>query len=188
MPNIWHIADLHLGHTRLITGFGDDQQGPRAKFFATIEEHDQAIIDNWNSVVKPADKVYVMGDIALSHRSLLRVRLLNGSKRAILGNHDQDKPKIYAELFAKVYGAKCLDGMVLTHIPVHASALTRRSMKVNLHGHMHDQEIWVHQDDFSLHDDYPDPRYRCVSCEQVNFTPVHHDEILAGFNLMKEAA
>jgi calcineurin-like phosphoesterase family protein len=185
MADIWFIADLHLGHKRLVDGFDADQEagrrGPRGQF-ATVDHHDEMIINLWNQVVKPVDKVYVLGDVALSKSGLDKVSQLQGHKRIILGNHDQDKPKRYAELFEKVCGAKVLDGMVLTHVPVHQSALTRKSMQVNLHGHMHEEVVKSHYASAYIGNGIePDPRYQCVSCEQVNFQPKHYDQVIADF-------
>ena len=40
--------------------------------FATVEEMDKALIDNWNSVVKDGDLVYVLGDFGFV--SLSRIK------------------------------------------------------------------------------------------------------------------
>ena len=87
MSNIFFTSDLHFGHKNLLKF-----TNPRP--FKTIEEHDEALINNWNSVVKQNDKVYVLGDVALNFDSdeleskLIR---LNGDKYLILGNHDRAK-------------------------------------------------------------------------------------------------
>lgn len=68
----------------------------------------EAIIDNWNSVVAPEDTVYHLGDVCLGpvaewHDSLSR---LNGYKVLIVGNHERifkgEKPKMQ-EKFATFY-------------------------------------------------------------------------------------
>ena len=41
MARVFFIADLHLGHTNMALKRG----------FATVEEHDEHIIEKWNSVV-----------------------------------------------------------------------------------------------------------------------------------------
>ena len=89
--NKFFTSDLHFGHKNIL-GFAK----PRP--FSTIEEHDQAIIDNWNSVVKQEDDVYIIGDISLNLSTEdieNRLKALNGNKYLILGNHD--RPKIYAK-------------------------------------------------------------------------------------------
>lgn len=51
-----YIADLHLGHQNCI-GFD-------GRPFSSIDEHDKALVTNWNAVVMPDDHVYVVGDFA----------------------------------------------------------------------------------------------------------------------------
>ena len=51
-----YIADMHLGHQNSI-GFD-------GRPFSNIDEHDKALITNWNAVVMPDDHVYVVGDFA----------------------------------------------------------------------------------------------------------------------------
>ena len=80
-------SDLHFGH-RNILHIG---KGRPSK---TIEEHDQALIDNWNSVVTSGDLVYVLGDFSIeTNVDEIRKPLskLNGQKILILGNHDRKK-------------------------------------------------------------------------------------------------
>lgn len=174
---IWLIADLHLGHERLVQGW-DGRPSPRSRF-SSADEMNQFICDNWAQTVKRDDKVYVLGDIAWKERDLQLLAALPGRKRAVLGNHDLAPAKTYAKVFERVYGAKVIEGgYVLTHIPVHPSCLNRRSMRANIHGHLHEEVIntdlvGFNPDPSVLEYEYqPDPRYLCVSCEQVNYTPI----------------
>ena len=59
--------------------------------FDTVEEMDQAIIDNWNSVVRPEDIVFHLGDFGFCGSLRLReiVDQLNGKIYLITGNHDR---------------------------------------------------------------------------------------------------
>lgn len=68
--------------------------------FADVTEMDEALIENWNSVVKPKDTVYHLGDVAFGKRSKIKTLLerLNGHKHLILGNHDREIEKRPAEL------------------------------------------------------------------------------------------
>ena len=82
-PNIWFSSDLHMYHTNII------------KFcnrpFKTAHEMNEALINNFNEVVMPNDKLYIMGDFGFASRDrLLDVAgRLNGRKHLILGNHDK---------------------------------------------------------------------------------------------------
>lgn len=52
------ISDTHLGHHKIL-----EFEPDRLQFCKDMEEHDQVILDNWNSVVTPKDTVYHLGDV-----------------------------------------------------------------------------------------------------------------------------
>jgi len=85
--NVFFTSDTHFGHKNLL-GMG------KGRPFDTIEEHDEALIENWNRVVKPNDLVYHLGDISMANNpDKLReiFKRLNGNVHVILGNHDRSK-------------------------------------------------------------------------------------------------
>lgn len=84
MNKIFFISDTHFGHQR---SFLWEPRG-----FNSIEEHDEAIIKNWNEVVGPEDEVWHLGDVMLNDNDhgLECVKRLNGKIHLILGNHDTD--------------------------------------------------------------------------------------------------
>lgn len=58
--------------------------------FKSIEEHDEALIENWNNAVGMDDDVYLLGDIS-RHNSTKTIEIfneLNGNIHLIVGNHD----------------------------------------------------------------------------------------------------
>jgi len=84
----FYIADTHLLHARLL--------GMQPRPFAIIEEHDNVIVERWNSVVSDDDIVYHLGDFAFGlAKNADHVRelfgRLKGRKHLIIGNHDADK-------------------------------------------------------------------------------------------------
>ena len=95
-------ADLHLGHERIV----ELCHRP----FASVEEMNEKLIENWNSVVTPEDDVWILGDLALGTivESLKLIPRLNGTKVLVPGNHDRvhpmyaDKPERFAK-FVKMY-------------------------------------------------------------------------------------
>lgn len=92
----WFTSDTHFGHANIIRY----DQRP----FASIEEHDEALVANWNAVVSPGDVVYHLGDFAWHGRVPdvdLLLGLLHGTKILILGNHDE-KTVSRAKGWAKV--------------------------------------------------------------------------------------
>ena len=86
---IWFTSDTHFNHENIIEY--------SSRPFADLAEMESAIIANWNTVVKPGDTVYHLGDFALSWGSKHRDRIdgllsrLNGQKWLIIGNHDRDE-------------------------------------------------------------------------------------------------
>jgi calcineurin-like phosphoesterase family protein len=117
---------------------------------------DAEIVRRWNQSVTERDLVYVLGDVGRG-ANVRSVRLLAGRKHLIAGNGDDLAAIASLGLFERLMVAKSLPGLLLTHIPVHPSQLSGRT--VNIHGHLHAQTI-------------DDPRYVCVSVEQTDFRPV----------------
>jgi calcineurin-like phosphoesterase family protein len=62
--------------------------GEKVRPYASAEEGDAVIMENWNKTVRKGDKVYVMGDVAFKPKDLKILGSLNGSKILIKGNHD----------------------------------------------------------------------------------------------------
>lgn len=83
-PCIFITSDLHFGHNR------DFIYRPRN--FNNVEEHDSAIIKNWNETVRQEDTVFVLGDLVLgdNQNGISCLSLLNGNIKVIRGNHDTD--------------------------------------------------------------------------------------------------
>jgi len=171
MSNTFIISDTHFGHNNIVNFLRKD--GTKLRPWDNIRDHDAALIENWNSVVKPSDKVYHVGDFGLSNVThLLRIcEALNGTKILIKGNHDQLKLSQYAQVFKDVRSYHALNKILLAHIPVHPNSLGR--WKGQIHGHLHSDRVMT-QDEVG---DYPDPRYYNVSCEQINYTPVPFDVV-----------
>lgn len=150
------IADLHLGHQRMVT---PDEHGYRLRPFETVEEMNETLIHRWNACVGPKDKVYVLGDLMMNKRYHTLLNCLNGTKELVAGNHDEDATQVYLQYFTKVRGAHSYrKQLILTHIPVHPAQLEERWL-ANIHGHLHSARV-------------ADPRYVCVSAEQTGFAPV----------------
>lgn len=78
-------SDLHLGHKNIL------KFNPDTRPYASVDEMNEALVENWNSVVGPSDTVYNLGDVAFMGYSKLEPLLerLNGIHILIYGNHDQ---------------------------------------------------------------------------------------------------
>lgn len=80
--DIWYSSDHHAGHENIL------HLGP-GRPFSSIEEHDEALIERHNAVVKPHDTAVFLGDVALRVAAMERfVPRLNGRKILVAGNHD----------------------------------------------------------------------------------------------------
>ena len=164
MARVFFIADLHLSHTNMAIKRG----------FTTVEEHDEHIIEKWNSVISKRDIVYILGDITMEKSAPYHLLdRLNGVKHVVLGNHDrkQDVKKLlgYVESVAGMIQYK---GVMLTHCPIHPMELDYR-FNYNIHGHIHDKQVMEIDRGGFLKDE----RYVCVSCERVDYTPKTLEEL-----------
>ena len=138
MPTAWFISDTHFGHKNIITF--KDNDGKLIRPFSSVEEMDEVMVNNWNSVVKPEDRVYHLGDVVINRKCLPIMNRLNGRKKLIRGNHDLFHLKDYTPYFEDVYGIYVLKDMILTHVPVHPDCLTHR-FGTNVHGHLHSNVV-----------------------------------------------
>ena len=80
MANIYVTSDTHFNHKNIIEYCN--------RPYSSVEEMNKAIIDNWNSVVKDEDTVYVLGDFCLGGKEAIKelCSQLKGHKILIKGN------------------------------------------------------------------------------------------------------
>jgi calcineurin-like phosphoesterase family protein len=155
MGAVWYTSDTHFMHKMLAT----DIRG-----FSGIEEHDEALIANWNKQVRVEDIVYHLGDFSLKKPDDIRpiFQRLNGTIHLISGNHDYcfsgnrdgyKYIKTYIDMgFASVqsYMRKRLNGIqfLMCHFPYAGDHGTDRYTQYRLrneglpivHGHTHSDE------------------------------------------------
>ena len=161
MPAIWLVSDTHFGHDKTCTVF-KRADGTPLRPFKDAEEMDEVMILRWNERVRPRDKVYHLGDVVIARKSLDTLRRLNGDKILIKGNHDIYKIHDYLEHFRDVRGYHVMNGMILSHVPVHPDSLAR--FGTNIHGHLHYQRV--------MRDGGIDPRYWCACVEHTDYAPI----------------
>lgn len=169
MKKTWFVSDTHFGHSNIITF--KDNDGKLVREFSTIEEHDETIVENWNKVIGPSDRVYHLGDVVINRKNLSILSRLNGKKKLIKGNHDifalSDYTPFFEDILAyRIYPAH---GLICSHIPVHECHLER--WKANVHGHLHQNLIKNPNGDL-------DKRYINVCLEHTNWSPVSLEEII----------
>ena len=164
--DIWVTSDTHFNHENILKF--KDKEGNKVRDFKDVNHMNEVMIDNWNRVVKPGDKVYHLGDVFFGSKEDFKKLWprLNGSKRLVVGNHDDVKFLSSGGFFGKVQLWRMFreHGILLTHVPVHPSTINEGRFRgepfINVHGHIHQNKS-------------PEGSYRCVCVEQTNYTPVN---------------
>ena len=167
MPNIFLISDTHFGHAN-ICKFIENDGVTKIRPWDDVTEMDEAMISNWNNVVRPNDKTYHLGDVVFNRKYLQIMKRLNGDKILIKGNHDIFKLSDYTEHFRDIRAYHVLDGMVMSHIPLHRDSAGR--FRANIHGHLHTNVV-------RNSDGGVDPFYFSVCVEKINYTPISLEEV-----------
>lgn len=172
MHNAFLIADPHFSHEGVCRFLRDD--GTKLRPWDNVADMDEAMVENWNKVVRPVDKVYVCGDLVMKAKKQIGIMdKLNGKKVLIKGNHDIGELKIYLPYFYDIRAFHILDQFCITHIPIHPDCLGR--FRGNIHGHIHQRTIMKTisiAPDNSHRISAPDNRYFCISAEQIDYTPI----------------
>lgn len=162
--DLWVISDTHFFHDKILT-FKDGRPE-----FSNVDEMNDLIVERWNSVVKPGDRVYHLGDVTMDYGDRFDKlwKRLHGSKRLIVGNHDDIKFFARGGYFKDIWlwRARPDFGILFTHVPIVRSSLFRNNrFLLNVHGHVHR---------FSL----SHPGYFNASVEENDYTPISIDTIL----------
>jgi calcineurin-like phosphoesterase family protein len=91
---------------------------------------------------------------------------LNGRKRLILGNHDNGKDQNLHAAFQKISIWRMFPefGALLSHVPLHPSAL--KPGMVNVHGHIHNRQS-------------PTEFHINASVEAIGYRPIELETLLA---------
>ncbi len=179
MPAVFLVSDTHFGHTG-VCRFTRNDGVTKLRPWDNAEEMDEAMVKAWNERVRPNDKVYHLGDVVMSRRSLAIMSRLNGDKVLIRGNHDIFKDEDYTPYFRSLRGYHVMNGMILSHIPVHVESLGR--FGVNIHGHLHANRVMRPVrtlEEFIAHGcETIDERYHCVCVEQTDFAPILFEDVI----------
>jgi len=172
MPTSWLISDTHFGHEKTCTVFKRIDGSP-LRPFSCAEEMDEFMVKAWNERVRPNDKVYHLGDVVINRKFLHILGRLNGDKVLIRGNHDIFKLEDYRQHFRELRAYHVMNGMILSHIPIHTESLGR--FGVNIHGHLHTRRVKISN---GYGGEVIDPRYHCVCVEQTDFRPILFEDVL----------
>lgn len=176
MSKTWLISDTHFGHEGCYSKFTDRITGePIRPWASNAAEGDEIIRETWNSRVRPNDKIYHLGDVAIPRRGLKMMEGLNGRKILVRGNHDIFKDKDYYVYFESILGSHKLADTILTHYPIHLESIPLHWCRGVIHGHTHSNMI-VGADGVT-----PDPRFENVSIEHTDCGPIEFEEVRSRF-------
>lgn len=163
----YFTSDLHFGHRNIIRYC----QRP----FEDDGDMNYQLIRRWNAIVRPEDRVFVLGDFAFGNKENKEVwfTLLNGDKYLVEGNHD---PRATRELgWSGVY--KRHDMIVggyrlhMVHNPNHADMTGYSGKTLVLHGHLHGMS------DLHPYDRKYDCPYVDVGVDCWGYEPISLDRI-----------
>lgn len=161
MSRVFFTADTHFSHDKVAWHRG----------FDSAAEHDEALIDAWNSVVNPKDIVWHLGDVGMGTPGRWRsqVERLAGTIHLVSGNHDESHPmhrsaprrqSAYLDAFASVASSarRRIRGheVLLSHYPYsgdHVGHDRHRQFRLRdlgvpiLHGHTHTNVAFSHSEE-----------------------------------------
>lgn len=137
MVNTYFTSDFHFGHENIIKYCN--------RPFKNLKEMEETIINNWNSIVKPEDNVYFLGDFCFTNSKGGKkgegvvgnpydwIDRLNGNIIFIKGNHDNTNGlNVKLECGVIKHGGYRI---FLVHNPDHYD----KDYKINLVGHVHEK-------------------------------------------------
>lgn len=176
--SIFLCSDWHLLHDRDFVY--------AARGFSSIKEMNETIIERHNSIVKPEDEVYVLGDCGLgggSEEALQNLynymRQFNGKLHIVRGNHDTDtRAALYLTLpnVMDVQWATVLNyrkyHFYLSHFPALCGNVDDKSLHkciISLCGHSHVSDSFA---------DWGKGRIYHVEMDAHNCYPVLLDDII----------
>lgn len=175
MPSVFLVSDTHFGHAG-VCRFTRSDGVTKLRPWTDPDEMDEFMIQAWNDRVRPNDKVYHLGDCVINRKALKIFDRLNGDKVLIRGNHDIFRDDDYRQYFRELRAYHVMNGMILSHIPIHSDSLGR--FGVNIHGHTHANRVMVPLASSGVLDRI-DTRYHCVCVEQTpDFAPILFEDVL----------
>ena len=175
MSNTFFTSDLHFCHDK------EFLYGPRG--FTNVKDMNEALVENWNKIVKPDDEVYNLGDFALNDvdEAIQYINRLNGKILWIYGNHDTERKidKIMDECnnvwsigyaFQIKYNKKY--STYMSHYPTLTANYDEKKFSqhvIAFHGHTHQTGNWINKENpFTYH----------VGLDSHNYAPVPIEEAI----------
>ena len=181
MPGVFLVSDTHFGHAG-VCRFTRNDGVTKLRPWDDPSEMDEHLVKVYNERVKPNDKIYFLGDVVINRKALSTLARLNGDKVLIRGNHDIFRDAEYRQYFRELRTYHVMNGLILSHIPIHSGSLGR--FGCNIHGHLHANRVMKARGVDArtgeiLYSDEIDPRYHNVSVEQLpDFAPILFEDVI----------
>ena len=177
---IYFTSDFHFNHNKDFIY--------KARGFDSVEAMNEAIIEKYNSIIRPDDDVYILGDIGLGgadahQKNVLLCNRLMGHIHLVRGNHDTDtRWKSYyeecqwdlVEASAAIYLRYAKYHFYLSHYPAlttnfddYKKPLQSRTLSIS--GHTHSIDFWNETRSYNV----------CVDAHDM--MPVPIDDIIQAF-------
>lgn len=176
---IYYIGDMHLGHANVIRH--------DSRPFSNVDEMNEALINNYNSIVTDKDDVYFVGDVIFKNYSyaIELLQRLKGKKHLVIGNHDKSnmKKKEFRDCFIDCkdyYDIKDgNDRVIISHYPmIEWDGYFRGSYHVyaHIHNNIHNAAKQMMQLERALNS----------GCMINNYIPVTLKQMIVNNQIFKE--
>jgi calcineurin-like phosphoesterase family protein len=153
-------SDQHYGHKSILI-FNPKRLKDDGSEFKTIQEHDNYLIEKYNSIVSNNDLVYHLGDFAYKCNKNYAESIfwrLNGRKILIIGNHDSRIAKKFINCWEEVHELLRIEivksnGFKQKVLLSHRPFLSWERSCIHLHGHTHGKIEHLNKDHFLIRKD-----------------------------------
>ena len=140
-------SDFHWGHANVM------KFNSSTRPYENLEHMDQTMISEWNRIVYPEDKVYMLGDISFHdlNKTLQIMNVLNGTKVLVKGNHDKHlmRHAEFIDCFESIHDILEIKHnkvkIIMCHFPIAHFNGCHREKVIHLHGHLHGMESGLEQ-------------------------------------------
>lgn len=173
--NVFFASDFHFCHGNVIKY--DNRP------FTDVNEMNEELISNWNSVVGEKDIVFYLGDLSFERGGVETKHIvdrLNGKIHFILGNHDNERDIKKLNRFESVSDYVNLtindldnprkkQGIMMMHYPILSWDKAHHG-DWHLHGHCHQSLV-------TQNPDYYKRKVLDMGCNGWGYKPVSYEEI-----------